>query len=828
MGVRGLTTYIAKNAERYLEPFELHDCDLVIDGDSLSSNMYKWSSNCNSAFGGNYDQYFRSVCNFFEMLKRCNVKPYVLLDGGYQHRKLKTVRTRLRSKICAIKHLNPFSCKPMFPVMMREVFVEALERCQVQFMRCVFEADDEVAVLARKLNCPVLSYDSDFYIHNVKYIPSVTLTLKVYRRNLTGGFTEEGKRISRKKVVVQEMLEDGNGMKVKKSADPWEESGVKSYHYMDCCMYTIENLVKNKGLSDEMLPLFAVLLGNDYINSSLFRKFYSNISLKGAGKKNTQQGKRIIGILKWLQNQTLDSAITSILGRVEKHKRDWLKRQMEAAMGGYNREECEAYTYFNSKEEILVRDPPFVHVDIDKLNGLDVPATDESDTESADEESSSETLSVEEVDPDDINGAEEPVDEEIIVNEHQECDVFDTYEPPEWIKQMLFDAKLPRFIIDLLYLRLYVNAPQVENFLFPDCNQIAVPILRLIFTILHSPERPEMRYLTRVQRVTDIHFKKVQCVDEDILFDSSLSDNFPTFKLAFKDFSNFEEILSTIGERVPIQYQMYCLSLIYWCKFSTNVNAVHVSSAIICLIVLSVIDTKVEPIRARDKFEKKYRPQLVQQNTVGKKVTPTENDGHKDESETCSLSISELLISVSNLESILAQQHLVVHFEVNGKLRSKHTEFSSTILHAFAELQSVVYQLNTLNTLCGGTLPNVEISNFYNGCFLYNMYVALKERPNIAYFVKTFIFRESPNLFGIYESLIGVLTPFIGCLAADASSKKKKNRNMRKKKLRNAKKGIPAEVDTVPVPTETEELKEHLSESDFEDENNKFSCLLKG
>jgi len=38
---------------------------------------------------------------------------------------------------------------------------------------------DDLSALARKLNCPVLSYDSDFYIHNVKYIPLITLTVKV-------------------------------------------------------------------------------------------------------------------------------------------------------------------------------------------------------------------------------------------------------------------------------------------------------------------------------------------------------------------------------------------------------------------------------------------------------------------------------------------------------------------------------------------------------------------------------------------------------------------------------------------------------------------------
>ena len=45
MGVRGLTTYIAQHAEKYLVPYELHDCDLVIDGDNLCSTLYRSSDN---------------------------------------------------------------------------------------------------------------------------------------------------------------------------------------------------------------------------------------------------------------------------------------------------------------------------------------------------------------------------------------------------------------------------------------------------------------------------------------------------------------------------------------------------------------------------------------------------------------------------------------------------------------------------------------------------------------------------------------------------------------------------------------------------------------
>lgn len=56
MGVKGLTTFIANQADRYLDPYELHDCNLVIDGDNLCSQLYKQCDRGLSAFGGSYDE----------------------------------------------------------------------------------------------------------------------------------------------------------------------------------------------------------------------------------------------------------------------------------------------------------------------------------------------------------------------------------------------------------------------------------------------------------------------------------------------------------------------------------------------------------------------------------------------------------------------------------------------------------------------------------------------------------------------------------------------------------------------------------------------------
>ena len=45
----------------------------------------------------------------------------------------------------------------------------------IRCTQCLFEADNAIASVAKILNCPVLSYDSDFYIYGSLYIPFNTL-----------------------------------------------------------------------------------------------------------------------------------------------------------------------------------------------------------------------------------------------------------------------------------------------------------------------------------------------------------------------------------------------------------------------------------------------------------------------------------------------------------------------------------------------------------------------------------------------------------------------------------------------------------------------------
>lgn len=806
MGVRGLTSYIAKNAERYLEPFELHDCNLVIDGDSLSSNLYRWNSQCNSAFGGDYDQYYRTVIEFFDALRQCNITPYVLLDGGYPRKKLATVRTRLRAKIGAVKHINPFACLALFPLLMREVFVDALKDSGIAYMRCIFEADDEVAILARKLNCPVLSYDSDFYIHNVKYIPSVTLTAKV-----------KHKKIPRK-------LQRKDKTKVNADDGPMID---EKYKFLDCCLYKIENLVKGQ-LNDDQLPLFAALLGNDYVSRKLFKSFYNQISLKNCGgKRDTKQQRRIIALLKWLQHETHESALKKVLGRLPKEERSYVLSQIKNAMSGYNTEESRAFTYFFN---LLRIDEDDGRKNIEKIvEFVDYNSSDYESDVNEEDELDNEIDTTDESDSDDnSNGKEEDNVKniaEIKIDEilTEELSSFRNYQPPEWILSKILNAAVPRYFIDLLYLKLYVNAPQIENFILPDCNEIALPILQFIFTLLQYPDTDKtFQYLTRVQRISNVHYKKFSSIDMPFEFNPMEEKNENSFRYIFDSIPFHMDIFKQI-ELIPMKLKLFILSIAYFANKSKLIDIPYIHAVIICYCVLGEADKQYSPISRDYRYFQKHYANILKVYD-GKRLEIDEiSESTKSIADICNNNLTKD-------ESIAFVNHLLPHFYINDSIRERHTNYSSTIIHTYAELQSILFHLNSLNSLLNHPYESINIAQYINGTFLYNMYVALKDRPNIQHYVKHHVFRNCTNYMELYEKILKVLEPIVRCLMADKNKMKKsrlqnrrRNKNERRKKLKcdgkqQGEKNCENKND--------HDDNEDSSESEFEDVNNMYSKLL--
>lgn len=274
MGVRGLATYIKANGRKFLKTHKLHNCYVILDGYNIATNLFL-SLNTETAFGGNYDVYALHIKDFFKLLKKCQIKPLVVFDGGYEQRKLRTVYKRMKFKISSARNVRLCSSTPNFPLFMRHIFREVLVELGIPFAQCDFEADVEIAALARELQCPVISYDSDFYIFDVMYIPFPTVILE----------------------AIPFVHTDNNQ---------------EQEYYLNCNLYEIDYFLNSfGGLDKTMLPLLATVLGNDYINKSVFKSFFEQFKVTKAKKKNSTQV-LIATLLKWFRNESLETALCKV------------------------------------------------------------------------------------------------------------------------------------------------------------------------------------------------------------------------------------------------------------------------------------------------------------------------------------------------------------------------------------------------------------------------------------------------------------------------------------------------------------------------------------
>uniref|UniRef100_A0A2M4BE15 Uncharacterized protein n=1 Tax=Anopheles marajoara TaxID=58244 RepID=A0A2M4BE15_9DIPT len=864
MGVRGLTTFIETNAEAYLKPFELHDTPLVIDGDSLCAQLFSRSNQKTTPFGGHYDAYFRLVVDFFDMLRACRIVPYVLLDGGYESRKIVTVRERMKQKVHGIAHLTLESTRHTMPLMLREVFVDAVRAAGVSLMRCAFEADDEVAILARKLDCPVMSYDSDFYIHNVRYIPFVTLTHKIYRKvtDASGDNFEIG-IVDRSKV--------GTRHEVKFLAQCGDEAlirgeGSVTYDYLDCCLYTIENLIgPNERLGREMIPLFAVLLGNDYIERKVLEGFYRSIKSGRSNRKINQQQRRIKVILKWLQNHTLQSAIRTIVNQIRAANRNQIHRQMLTAMRGYNVEECVSFEYFGLREEQPSIDGPLTDAEVERnivdclgeteqreseqhSCSSDAASGEEDLNEETAEEDQDEEASTTNDDDDDDGSDDGPENVEDDENGSDSEEVQEAQGPwrnrytdhrwPTWFRELYRDVRTPRFVADLYHSRLCINSPQMEDISKPDSNTISYPILHLIFALLSSqhpgPTRTSFRYITRKQRKPGVRyqtFEDVQLPDGLHFIPDDPSRNIAFIRHLFREcgVTEWEDLFDRV-QHLPANMSLYFLAIIYWAKNCGDVNVAHVQALIVCVLQLQIVDRCLKNRnRDVDLFHKQHKQLL--DDRKGKKPQV----GSKPAVSTASTSFSrtiyqQLTSGASRAEVVLAYGALIRHFSVDEKLHRKNTHIDRSTVHTLAEFQSVCFNLYALNSLLGPPFDSLRMHELYNSLFVYNVYETIKSRTDPCEYVRSTLFRDSAGLSEAFTCMVAFVVRYVpelnerkrgGVRQAKTKSSSSTTSQAKAGGRKVGKKAYPPPANDWP-----EEEQPSDGDEEFVDVNNKFSQLL--
>ncbi|CAG4972902.1 unnamed protein product [Colias eurytheme] len=557
MGVRGLTTYINYNSNSFLHDHNLHDTNLVIDGHSLCAQIYR-STNSFSAFGGDYDRIASYVKAFFKSLKKCNVTSYVIFDGSYETRKLRTAYSRLRSKLKGASRLDPVTqgSIQIFPLLLRDVFKEVLDEMNVLYTVCEFEADGEISALARCLDCPVLSYDSDFFIYNVQYIPFNTIDIKPIAK----------------------------------------EKGDKKNYALECKIYKVEFLTKHfGGLDKELLPLLATLLGNDYVKKKVFRKFFSQMKMPKGKKRHNDQQRCIHGLFLWLQSETLDSAIAKIIGRLKKYEKKKVLNLINESINGYYKKECRSLKFFNLSYDNKAENENVRVKEIEDLEDFSTENERNSTSDSSDSEDDSND------DDDESNDDDEVVEE----NDHQ---------MPMWFADIIRLKRVPHCFINLYTHHLHFCSPQAENYTEDDAHLCILPILRYAFDILTDFAFENFMYVSRDR---DCNYKRMVIGNEMSItrpLDIPLSE-LTKEQLHGYFYKFFNEKLPNLDfdviQLLPYNFQLFALSIIWWIS-NCEVHIGQVHSLILCYTYLEAIDEKLGNARGHFHFNNKFSKKLLE------------------------------------------------------------------------------------------------------------------------------------------------------------------------------------------------------------------------
>ncbi|XP_072394244.1 protein asteroid-like [Diabrotica undecimpunctata] len=693
MGIRGLTTFIQNRAHLYLENYELHDSNIVIDGNSIACQLYKWHTSSHDCFGGDYDKFRRAIHDFFDLLNQCNITPYVVLDGGYEHRKVNTVISRMKKKIKSANQLNCVTetSISVFPLLIKQTFRDVLAELKMKHVGCDFEGDTETSNIARTLNCPVLSFDSDYFIFDVLYVPFSTFEMAVKRSKTRNTKT--------------------------------------SYKYIACKVYRVEKFLKSfEGLQKTSLPVLAVLLGNDYVKRGVFTMFYQNLKIQKCHGTQSDQQKRIKSLLVWLQNETVESALKKVLSRYKKGRRNIIMYKIKQAIKGYNCFDSKYLKYLGIEPNLA--DKTNVDIDLETINNS-VEEPDESESHSEVEDTEGESSS--------------PEEDVLFVEESPEMDV-----PSRFLEKFRLCIYPPCFM-DILIQNKYYCIPQVENNALEHSHKICFDILSAIHSILTS-NNENLLCIGRkgaegvAKEKVPICNISLPSYNEIEALSKSESRKY-IFNILSID-NSYEDCLKIF----PDSWHILLLSLYYYLKKSTtSFGWPMVYGIILSKLILTCVDIKLETFcRSSKAFFKKFG-NFVSNNKPNETVVQGVNGALDTISQPDSILCLKALISYFEMDYKMTTNYK----SFDRSLVHSISEFQSCAMHV--EYLNVLFDCPFSNFCISKTLNCTFVYNITKNLNKRTnldeyMKLLLKDSPSVLYSlnfivtaIKNYIQIEAPQ-----------------------------------------------------------------------------------
>ena len=130
---------------------------LVVDANQFCHQTCDFLTNVKHPRSGsptNYAMFFEYVTKILHKFKRCGIEPYFIFDGVDKKKLSSEYRKRAVSK-------------NSIPTLVYTVFYNALREMEVKMYVAVGEGDVTCAEVANFFKCPVLSYDSDFFLFDI-------------------------------------------------------------------------------------------------------------------------------------------------------------------------------------------------------------------------------------------------------------------------------------------------------------------------------------------------------------------------------------------------------------------------------------------------------------------------------------------------------------------------------------------------------------------------------------------------------------------------------------------------------------------------------------
>ncbi|KAI4899848.1 hypothetical protein NFI96_016899, partial [Prochilodus magdalenae] len=336
--------------------------------------------------GGDYDLFAAVVQRFFAALSECNVRPFVVLDGGMDQtdKKFTTLRERAESKIREAHSLSRGLHGCVLPLLSREIFRQVLCELGIPLVQCISEADFEIASLARQWGCPVLTNDSDFYIFDLHggYLPFA--------------FFE------------------------------WENIGGKGpERYIPTRRFTVNRFCSHfNHMNKQLLPLFAVITGNDYTPAKITEMFFSRVEFERVPRgRGNQSNARIEGLLLWLsQFASPVDALEEVLEILGGQRKGNMRTQLLERIQDYQLPPHSSLAQFFSSSQPALPDIQML------------PAA--------------------------------------LVSQ------------PEWLLRGVASGRLPPLVLDVLVLQRTILIAQVENCRLPSSHEASLSIRKTIYGLL--------------------------------------------------------------------------------------------------------------------------------------------------------------------------------------------------------------------------------------------------------------------------------------------------------------------------------------------------------